>query len=104
MTTLPKVPSPAADAAGVDYRADSKPYRPSNGTEGEGFEARWCQRCANDDYEGGVYCEILGAAMANEQPAEWVYRNRQPCCTAFVSFDGMQPKPEPRCPLTREMF
>jgi len=29
-----------------------RPYRPSNGTEGDIFMAQWCERCALADYDG----------------------------------------------------
>ena len=77
----------------------NKPYRPSNGTEGDAFESRWCARCVRDDYEAGDYCEILGNALAGMQPPEWVYRAGIPTCTAFTD----TPLPEPRCEFTKEM-
>ena len=88
----------------MDSRADGQPYRPANGTEGSDFENRWCMRCANDDYEGGVYCPILDVALNGGQPTEWIYENLRPKCAAFMPFDGMKPLPEPRCPNTMEMF
>jgi hypothetical protein len=44
-------------------------YRPSNGTEGEGFMAAWCARCqrdqaSRDDPGGFDGCEIIGRTMA----------------------------------------
>ena len=69
-----------------------KPYRPSNGTEGEMFYARWCEDCKHDaEYrktqENG--CKILAATMLfstddAEYPKEWTHdENGQPCCMAF---------------------
>lgn len=77
----------------------NKPYRPSNGTEGEAFESRWCDRCAHHDPDGDA-CDILLRAHFNEQPDEWIYVNDTPTCTAFRG----DPLPEPRCPHTMEMF
>lgn len=45
-----------------------KPYRPSNGSEGDCFQAAWCERCLRDkaaragDYANG--CDILLRALA----------------------------------------
>lgn len=73
-----------------------RPYRPSNSTEAESFMGRWCAGCARDGYgkEGAAYgddeplCEILGNAMAGEQPDEWVIDDeRGPRCKAFLD-DG----------------
>lgn len=84
-----------------------RPYRPSNGTEGEIFVAEWCANCelANfDDPEN--CCTINLRAMMHritdpEYPAEWQYSNGGvPQCTAFVC-DGA---PEPRCDRTLDMF
>ena len=54
-------------------------YQPSNGTEGEIFQAQWCERCQKDRFESKP-CGILGRTMAYEvndrrYPKEWV-RNR----------------------------
>lgn len=70
-----------------------KPYEPSNGTEGDGFRAEWCERCARDNWNEGTLrggCAILGASMifsAGQQgyPKQWVYgSDGEPRCTAFV--------------------
>lgn len=49
----------------------SKPYRPSNGTEGEIFDHYWCQNCARDaewrkdtDQDPAMACQILADALA----------------------------------------
>lgn len=83
---------------------DGAPYRPSNGTEGDSFEARWCQRCAREDVDAGDLCDIHGNALFGEQPDEWVYESGQPVCKAFIPFNGMQPLPEPRCDKTMDIF
>lgn len=72
---------------------EPKPYRPSNGTEGECFMGRWCAHCvldaygsAEDEHElsDGPTCDVLGNALAGFQPDEWIYgRDGQPRCTAF---------------------
>lgn len=70
-----------------------EPYCPSNGTEGEGFMARWCNRCKRDrafQDSGGEEpgCEIISASMAYnvrdpKYPKEWVWQDGRPVCTAF---------------------
>ena len=77
-----------------------KPYRPSNGTEGEAFQDRWCARCTRDDFDADLLCPILARGLSGQQPPEWVYRNGVPTCTAFTD----KPLPEPRCEFTKEMF
>lgn len=66
---------------------EREPYRPSNGTEGEAFMARWCYVCA--DLEG-YECPILAATMAApsaydpEFPDEWRQDGPAgPRCTAY---------------------
>lgn len=78
-------------------RVEWVPYRPSNGTEGEGFLDRFCHECARDGYtdahpERG--CQILARSLAHQigepgYPREWVRRaddviGRSARCTAFV--------------------
>jgi len=65
-----------------------KPYRPSNGTEGDMFQKKFCEKCVYDDYENGP-CDILGDSMAfdlddKEYPKEWIHdKNGCPTCTKF---------------------
>lgn len=84
----------------------TKPYRPSNGTEGEIFQSAWCQKCSRDNYdpdtgEGGCYILIFSMAYGIDHPdypKEWVQDEAGPRCTAFSA-------PEPsRCPDTPDMF
>ena len=54
-----------------------KPYRPSNGTEGEWFMADWCDRCTKDNYPEKPFCPIIGASLAFDignpnYPKEWI--------------------------------
>jgi len=71
-----------------------KPYRPSNGTEGEMFSERYCERCAHDatyrrTFEAEDGCRILTSTLVYDvaekgYPAEWVYDAAGvPTCTAF---------------------
>jgi hypothetical protein len=70
----------------------TKPYRPSNGTEGEFFHAEFCYRCARyGDPDGPIEpCRIQLNAMVHhtdepEYPKEWVEDSdgSNPRCTAF---------------------
>jgi hypothetical protein len=76
----------------------TKLYRPSNGTEGEIFEAEWCENCVyelpvreREDFENG--CQILTNALWNgigdkDYPKEWIYGDDGvPKCTAFKKVD-----------------
>lgn len=82
-----------------------QPYRPSNGTEGDIFMARYCQRCRRHAHD----CDILLAAYAYDSddpayPREWKYNNvGVPMCSAFSDIDG-EPPPAPRCTETLDMF
>ncbi len=73
-------------------KAAGKPYRPSNGTEGEIFEAQWCPGC----YFNGR-CNVLMYAMAfdaddKNYPKELVISaDGQPECTKFE--ERRPPKP-----------
>ena len=74
---------------------DEQAYRPSNGSEGMAFIARWCDRCrCGDDGEEG--CPILSATMAfqlfdPEDPSEWRWNERSGArCTAFEALDPFE--------------
>lgn len=68
------------------------PYRPSNGTEGAEFLAKWCERCLHDDVG---FCPILDRTLIHEigdpaYPKEWVRLagdalGSSARCTAFES-------------------
>lgn len=75
-------------------------YRPSNGTEGEGFWSAWCCNCQRDkamregvdldECDDNERCDIIALTMAYSidepgYPQEWRYdENGVPCCTAFI--------------------
>lgn len=86
-----------------------KPYRPSNGTEGEMFQEQFCYRCRNDQNDDDP-CEILTATMfytvnAPKYPKEWVYdKDGRPTCTAFHDVQSEQPEQAVRCPDTLDLF
>ena len=67
-------------------------FRPSNGSEGDGFIEHWCERCKrdaayrNDWFEDG--CPILAGAFATGGAPEWQYdASGEPICTAFAQMD-----------------
>lgn len=92
----------------------TKPYRPSNGTEGMMFEERFCDRCKHDasyrrseGMRGG--CRILvlvGIYQADDPkyPKEWVQNahgdpyGATARCTAFRFDDPNGRKRRPRKP------
>jgi len=95
--------------------AAGKPYRPSNGTEGEYFEAQWCASCKKqpdmtDPHFDGEWCEIsvLMHAFdidAPEYPKELVYDHKgKPKCKAYQHEKDSRELPEPRCEKTKDMF
>jgi hypothetical protein len=70
----------------------SSVYRPSNGTEGQMFEERWCRRCVFDDVDGDNTCDRVMRAMLYEKdepqyPKEWriawLLVGFKTWCTAF---------------------
>lgn len=71
----------------------SERYRPSNGTEGEGFMLAFCYRCERDRSlreETGPGCIIAARTMLfdidePDYPDEWTYdADGDPTCTAFA--------------------
>lgn len=73
---------------------ETKPYRPSNGTEGDFFEADFCRKCEYEararlrDADSG--CKILTFVLALDidhprYPKEWVMDpdGSNPRCTKF---------------------
>lgn len=87
------------------HEGSYRPYRPSNGTEGEIFMAVWCERCALDDPDGDG-CKIQARTLAfsidhPEYPGEWNFTNAgTPQCTAFA----VETPPDARCDRTLDMF
>lgn len=86
-----------------------KPYRPSNGTEGDMFEGQFCNRCHRDQDENDP-CEIrlLTHGLRTDEagyPTEWIYdRNGRPTCTAFNDVLDAEQEPSSRCPNTGDLF
>lgn len=96
----------------------TRPYRPSNGTEGDYFFEKFCARCVGEraaraNPEGVDGCPILTATFAlgvddPGYPSEWVqnegpWETADPRCTAFVEDFG-QTIPPPRCTETPDLF
>jgi hypothetical protein len=92
-----------------------KPYRPSNGTEGECFISSWCGTCErsggpgkpDDVGEELTGCSITGRTMLYDiedadYPAEWILVDGNPRCTAWIPLGD--PIPAPRCQDTIDMF
>ena len=91
----------------------TRPYRPSNGTEGAIFDDAWCARCEHDAAwrrdESAVPCDILSRSLAygiNDPgyPIEWIEddgpydQDTNPRCTAFVETGTEEStyQPDPR--------
>ena len=73
-----------------------KPYMPSNGTEGDSFEAEYCKQCTKDSTVrgGDKECPILTKAILGEQPEQWVYYKDEdteyPICLNFKPLNNKQ--------------
>jgi hypothetical protein len=91
-------------------------YRPSNGTEGACFFESWCSHCARDkamsegididECDDDQVCQIIADTFAYDidhpkYPIEWIYKDGQPTCTAFIQ--AGQPIPL-KDDLTMDMF
>lgn len=89
-------------------------YRPSNGSEGEAFMGRWCEKCADypladSEEEFNDKCAILPATFATdvnnpEYPAEWITDEHGPRCTAFRDAETAEPRRAPDAPGQLVMF
>jgi hypothetical protein len=71
-----------------------KSYFPSNGTDGEYFISKWCEKCVKDtNVRGGKKCcQILNKSLLGMQPKEWVIIGEVPQCTAFVKLATVKKK------------
>lgn len=87
-------------------------YRPSNGSEGEWFMSKFCDRCVydrRDDDDGG--CNIILRTMIHdvddaEYPKEWTRNDKgEPVCTKFAKELPVEPKQSPKpLPGQKELF
>jgi len=72
-----------------------KPYLPSNGTEGEIFISKWCEKCTKDTSlrNGSKFCIILTKTMMEGNVKQWIYNDKnEPICTAFKSIETLKKK------------
>jgi len=92
----------------------------SNGTEGYGWMANWCDRCTRDaPFRNGISpqgCPLLLIALSERTPAEWLDGPRdehgrysiadQYTCVEFRApgGGGGAPKPRPEPPLMDGLF
>ena len=68
----------------MSHNRAGKPFRPSNGTQGEIFESDFCDRCKRDRGCGIRMAALMHDETESEYPKEWVYNEHgQPTCTAF---------------------
>lgn len=89
-----------------------KPYRPSNGGEGDWFYGRYCTRCWNENYTEETPdrgCKLIAASMAFEigspdYPKSWVMEDdgTNPRCLRFRDRD--KPRPVKDVPGQEFMF
>lgn len=79
-------------------------YRPSNGTEGDCFQARWCAKCererlyreSNGEAEGcSILCDTMAYSIDDPSyPMEWRKDGQSgPRCTAFIAEGDDTPPP-----------
>ncbi len=100
---------------------ETRPYRPSNGSEGMSFEARFCGTCSKWDstetpegYEVGCMIQFAASVFSvsdgvghDAYPEEWVTGGELgPRCTAYAQRNGYETssKPAPRCQHTLDLF
>ena len=81
-------------------------YRPSNGTEGECFQSKWCNNCIHDDFKAEKFCSILGDTLAYDiddpkYPKEWISDEKGPRCTNFAETLDAE---KYHCPGTLDLF
>ena len=58
---------------------ENKLYMPSNGTEGQIFMEKYCDKCYKEKN-----CNMLLNSMIGKQPKQWIYdKNNKPTCTSF---------------------
>lgn len=94
--------------------SETRPYRPSNGSEGCWFMEEYCENCIHEKFlhtqdDNDKKCEILSNSLIydlndEEYPEEWIYKDGKPTCTAYSHWDWwggpwgndfQEPPPEP---------
>lgn len=104
--------------AALCVESAGKPYRPSNGGEGEHFIGSWCGTCQRDhgmmkglpleECDDNTICGIIADTFCYpvddpKYPKEWTYgKDGQPCCTAH--WPEGQPDPTLKDEHTIDMF
>lgn len=85
------------DSSTAPVERQWEPYRPSNGTEGDIFRERYCDRCLKDEHgDCGILVRTLAFDIGDTKyPVEW----RRPKddeswpgraeCTAFETMDKL---------------
>lgn len=96
-------------------RLKAEKFRPSNGTEGDSFTAKFCANCGCDvvmngkktidEALDGELCPILGETMmytveSGDYPEAWIEDEEGARCTAFSPMLGTAVRDE----MTRDMF
>ncbi|WP_299378473.1 hypothetical protein [uncultured Kiloniella sp.] len=97
---------------GAFEESAGKPYRPSNGTEGDFFIDAWCVNCYRFDEEDGPFnCPIYERMMCHQigeegYPQELVWgETGQPLCQAFIHHLEVPEIVESyRCEFTPDLF
>lgn len=77
---------------------DGTPYRPSNGSEGEGFMEEWCCHCKRDqehqqDIDSDPGCPIIADSMTYDldhpkYPKAWHWKDGEPICNEFDDIEN----------------
>ena len=57
---------------------NTKPYLPSNGTEGMMFMEQFCYKCYKHSR-----CTISLKALCGYKTKQWIYKEGEPTCTSF---------------------
>lgn len=89
-----------------------KSYRPSNGSEGDWFEQKWCHDCKQIDIDPHGGCPIWNAALClstddENYPKELTFaKSGAPICEAYKAANGEGGYPSTvfRCEETQDMF
>lgn len=73
---------------------NTRPYQPSNGTEGDIFMGKFCSNCSKHPISRDAknQCMILLKSFAysisdKDYPKQWVQDNNGARCTSFISRD-----------------
>lgn len=79
----------------------SKPYRPSNGSEGASFTAAWCEAgCTRyQNHRCGILLKTMVLTLDDPgYPEEWTEKDGVAGCSAFTTEARAKsaPKPDPR--------